>query len=107
MQKFLSIPITATGETSQLVAVDGIVLIEQASTTTVTIVYGNAAAQDVVTLTIGAAMAANDVTVRDRIQDSIIEALQTSWVKPKKEVSLTGLTNAAGGAVTITGIAIA
>ena len=75
MQKFLSIPITATGETSQLVAVDGIVLIEQASTTTVTIVYGNAADQDVVTLTIGAAMAANDVSVRDRIQDSVIDLL--------------------------------
>ena len=107
MQKFLSIPITATGETSQLVAVDGIVLIEQASTTTVTITYGNAAAQDVVTLTIGAAMAANDVTVRDRIQDSVIAALQTSWTNPKYDVTVSDLTVAAGGAVTITGIAIA
>tara|TARA_R110001632_G_scaffold221243_1_gene351619 strand:+ start:360 stop:683 length:324 start_codon:yes stop_codon:yes gene_type:complete len=107
MQKFLSIPITATGETSQIIAVDGIVLIEQASTTTVTITYGNAAAQDVLTLTIGAAMAANDVSVRDRIQDSVIEALQTSWTNPKYEVNLGGLTVAAGTAVTITGIAIA
>ena len=104
---FLSIPITATGETSQIIAVDGIVLIEQASTTTVTITYGNAAAQDVLTLTIGAAMAANDVSVRDRIQDSVIEALQTSWTNPKYEVNLGGLTVAAGTAVTITGIAIA
>lgn len=107
MQKFLSIPITATGETSQIIAVDGIVLIEQASTTTVTITYGNAAAQDVLTLTIGAVMAANDVSVRDRIQDSVIEALQTSWTNPKYEVNLGGLTVAAGTAVTITGIAIA
>ena len=107
MQKFLSIPITATGETSQIIAVDGIVLIEQASTTTVTITYGNAAAQDVLTLTIGAAMAANDVSVRDRIQDSVIEALQTSWTNPKYEVNLGGLTVAAGTAVTITAIAIA
>lgn len=107
MQKFLSIPITATGETSQIIAVDGIVLIEQASTTTVTITYGNAAAQDVLTLTIGAAMAANDVSVRDRIQDSVIEALQTSWTNPKYEVNLGGLTVAAGTAVTITGITIA
>ena len=107
MQKFLSIPITATGETSQIIAVDGIVLIEQATTTTVTITYGNAAAQDVLTLTIGAAMAANDVSVRDRIQDSVIEALQTSWTNPKYEVNLGGLTVAAGTAVTITGIAIA
>ena len=107
MKKFLSIPITATGETSQLIAVDGIILIEQASTTTVTITYGGAAAQDVVTLTIGAAMAANDVTVRDRIQDSVIDVLQQPWHKPSLDVSLLGLANAAGGAVTITGIAIA
>ena len=52
-------------------------------------------------------MAANDVSVRDRIQDSIVEALQTSWVKPKKEVSLYGLEDAVAAAVTITGIAIA
>ena len=97
MQKFLSIPITATGETSQLVAVDGIVLIEQATTETVTITYGNAAAQDVVTLTHGT-MAANDVTVRDRIQDSVIEALQTAWTNPKYTVSLSGLTLASGAA---------
>ena len=107
MQKFLSIPLTATGETSQLIAVSGIVLIEQASTTTVTITYGNAAAQDVVTLTLGAAMAANDVSVRDLIQDSVIEALQLPWQSPKLDVSLVGLTDNAGAAVTITGIAIA
>lgn len=106
MQKFLSIPITATGETSQLVAVGGIVLIEQASTTTVTITYGNAAAQDVVTIT-HTAMAANDVSVRDLIQDSVIAALQTSWVKPKYDVSLSGLVSAAAGAVDVSGIAIA
>ena len=91
MQKFLSIPITATGETSQLVAVDGIVLI----------------AQDVVTLTIGAAMAANDVSVRDRIQDSVIAALQTSWTNPKYDVTVNDLLDNAGATVTITGIAIA
>ena len=107
MQKFLSIPITAAGETSQLVAVSGIILIEQASTTTVTITYGNAAAQDVVTITLGAAMAANDVSVRARIQDSVIEALQLSWHKPSLAVSLLGVSDAAGAAVTVTGIAIA
>jgi len=107
MMKFLEFPITATGETSQLVAINGIILVEQASTTTVTLTYGGAAAQDVVTITLGAAMAANDVTARDRVQDSILEALQTSWVKPKKTVSLAGLLNGAGNPVVITGIAIA
>ena len=107
MTKFLSIPITATGETSQLVAVNGIILIEQATTQTVTITYGNATAQDVVTITLTAVMAANDVTVRDRIQDSVIDALQLSWHKPSLAVSLLGLTDAAGAAVTVSGIAIA
>ena len=107
MKKFLSIPITATGETSQLVAVDGIILIEQATTATVTITYGGAAAQDVVTITLDQVMAANDVTVRDRIQDSVIWALQTAWTEPSYTVSLTGLTDAAGAAAIVTGIAIA
>ncbi len=103
MQKFLSIPITATGETSQLVAVDGIILIEQASTTSVTIAYEGG---KVNTLTIGAAMATNDVTVRDRIQGAVISALQTSWTNPQFDVSLAGLVDNTGAAVTITGIAV-
>lgn len=107
MQKFLKIPITATGETSQLLAVNGIVIVEQASTTTVTVTYGGAAAQDVATITLGAAMAANDVTVRDRIQDSIESALQTAWNKPVYDVNVSDLTNAAGDPVTVTGIAVA
>ncbi len=101
MQKFLSIPITSSNETSQLVAVDGIILIEAASPTTVTITYGNAAAQDVVTLTHGMLAAVDTVSVRDRIQDSVIAALQTSWTNPKYDVNLSGLS------VVITGIAIA
>ena len=52
-------------------------------------------------------MAANDNTVRDRIQDSVISALQTSWTNPKYEVSLSGLTDAAGAAVTVTGVDVA
>lgn len=106
MQKFLSIPITATGETSQLVAIDGIVLIEQSNPASVSITYGGAAAQDVVVLTLGAAQAANDVSVRDKIQDSVIAALQTSWLQPKYDVSLVGLEDATGAAVIVTNIAI-
>lgn len=107
MKKFLSFPITATGETTQLLAVDGIIIVEQASTTTVTVTYGNAAAQDVATITFGAAFAANDVSARDRVQDSIIAALQTSWTNPKYDVNLGGLADATGVAAEITGIAIA
>ena len=107
MKKFLSFPITGTGETSQLLAVDGIIIVEQASTSTVTVTYGNAAAQDVATITFGAVFAANDNTARDRVQDSIIAALQTSWTNPKYDVSLSGLVDNLGAAATITGIAIA
>ena len=108
MKKYLSFPITATGETTQLVAVDGILIVEQASTQTVTITYaGSAAATDVVTITFTAVFAANDNSARDRVQDSIIEALTTSWTNPKYDVSLGGLVSAAGAAATISGIAIA
>jgi hypothetical protein len=108
MQKFLSIPITATGETRQLLAADGVVIVEQTAATTVTVAYnfttGTTPAVATITHT---EMAANDVTVRDRIQDSIIAALQTSWTNPKYDVSLGGLESLAGGAVTITGIVLA
>jgi hypothetical protein len=108
MKKFLSFPITATGETSQLLAVDGVIIVEQASTTEVTVTYaGSAAATDVATITFGVAFAANDVSARDRVQDSIIAALQTSWTNPRYEVSLEGLVDNAGAAAEITGITVA
>lgn len=106
MRKFLSIPITATGETAQLVGIENIALIEQSLVTAVTITYtSGSAGADVITIT-HTEMDADDVTVRDRIQDSVIAALQTSWTNPKYDVSLAGLESAAGGAVTVTGIAI-
>jgi hypothetical protein len=108
MIKFLEFPITATGETSQLVCINGVILVEQASTTTVTLTYGSGSASaDVVTITLAVAMAANDVSVRDRIQYSIIEALQSPWTKVKKTVSVADLVDGAGVQVAITGIAIA
>ena len=55
MQKFLSIPVT--GEQNQLVSCNNIKLIEQASTTTVTVTYG---AGKVTTLTHGASSGGSD-----------------------------------------------
>tara|TARA_R110002050_G_scaffold3258_4_gene17261 strand:+ start:1175 stop:1495 length:321 start_codon:yes stop_codon:yes gene_type:complete len=106
MIKYLEIPITATGETFQLVAINGVIAVEQASTTTVTLAY-NAAGPVVATLTLGAAMAANDNTVRDAVQDAMITALQTGWTSPKFRLSLEGLEDAAAAQVTITGIVVA
>jgi hypothetical protein len=107
MKKFLSFPITATGETTQLLSIDGLIIVEQASTTTVTLTYaGSAAATDIATITFAVAFAANDNSARDRVQDSVIAALQTSWTNPKYDVSLTGLVDNLGAAATISGITI-
>lgn len=105
MEKFISLPVT--NEPNQLVSANGIKLIDQASTTTVTITYGGAAAQDVITIT-HTALAAGDESMQAFIQDSVIEALQTAWQKPSYAVIIpSDIVAAAGGAVTITGIAIA
>ena len=73
MQKFLSIPVT--NEQNQLVAIDGIALVEQGSTTTVVITYQGG---KVTTLT-HATAGSGDETQRDAIEDAIVEALQTKW----------------------------
>lgn len=76
MAKFLSIPVTSEG--NQLISADNIKLIEQASTTTVTVTYGGAAAQDVITIT-HAAIGASAYTMRDEIQDAVVKAHQSVW----------------------------
>jgi archaellum component FlaF (FlaF/FlaG flagellin family) len=89
MEKFLSIPVTS--EQNQLVSATGIVLIEQASTTTVTITYNGG---KVVTLTHATAGAGVE-TERDAIQNAVIAALQTPWYKVSYQV--TGLPFAVSG----------
>lgn len=85
MEKFLKIPVT--GEQFQIVSATGIVLIEQASTTTVTIAYKGDAGTDVVTITHAASAGAGDETMRDAIQDAVIAALQTPWYNVAYTVS--------------------
>lgn len=77
MAKFLSIPVAS--EQKQLVSADGIILLEQASTTTVVITYASAKA---VTVT-HAASAAGSEEVRDYLQDSIVFAQQQPWHQVK------------------------
>lgn len=74
MQKFLSIPVT--NEQNQLVAIDGILLVEQGTQTTVVITYQGG---KVTTITHATSSAATDETQRDAIEDAIVEALQTKW----------------------------
>tara|TARA_R100000697_G_scaffold109268_1_gene125073 strand:+ start:144 stop:464 length:321 start_codon:yes stop_codon:yes gene_type:complete len=105
MQKFLSFPID--GGTPQLLSINGVITVLQASTSTVTLTYyGSDANTDVATITFSAAFAASDESAKDRIQDSILTALQTSWKSPKYDVDLTGLVDATGAAATISSIAI-
>jgi hypothetical protein len=76
MQKFLAIPVT--DQQQQLVAIQNIVLVEQASTTTVTISYEGG---QVVTLTHAAAGAGVE-TQRDAVEASIQSALIRPWNEP-------------------------
>jgi hypothetical protein len=93
MEKFLKIPVT--GEQTQLVSATGIVLIEQNSTTTIHVHYkGGSTATDVVTIT-HATAGAGDETMRDAIEDAVVEALQTPWYAVAYQVS--GLPYAVSG----------
>lgn len=84
MEKFLSIPVTS--EQRQLLSATGIVLIVQASTTTVTVHYKSSTGTDVVTIT-HAAAAAGSEAMRDAIQDAVVAALGTSWTYVAYEVN--------------------
>jgi len=92
MEKFLKIPVT--NEQEQLVSVLDVKLVEQASTTTVTLAYGSG---KVVTIT-HAAISASSEAMRDAVQDAMVEALATGWT----EVSYDYVPNSA-----VSGIAIA
>jgi hypothetical protein len=80
MEKFLSIPVT--NEQNQLVSANNVILVEQASTTTVTIAY---AGGKVVTLTHATAGAGVE-TERDAIQAAIVAALQSPWYSVSYQV---------------------
>ena len=74
MEKFLNVPVT--NEQKQLVSVLDVKLVEQASTSTVTLAYGSG---KVTTLTYTNALGAGVETYRDEVQDAIVEALATGW----------------------------
>jgi len=73
MEKFLSIPVTSEG--NQLVSVSGIKLIDAASATATdtTITYSGG---KVTTVTAAAQVA---FSMRDFLQDSMVEALRSPW----------------------------
>jgi len=78
---------SATASKSQLVSCVGIGLIEQASTSTVTITYDDAATVDVVTIT-HVPVASGSEAMRDALQNDVISALQTAWTSVSNSVEL-------------------
>lgn len=90
MAQFLSIPVTGKG--NQLISARGVLLVDQASTTTVTITYGSGSTgADVITLT--HATQASGVEMRNVIQDALVKAHEVGpdvvvSVTPTKAVSV-------------------
>jgi hypothetical protein len=85
MQKYLRIPVT--NEQTQLVGINGIILVEQTSTTTVSISYETSLMSSAGTAPLygrnivitHAAIGAGSEAVRDAIQNAIVAALQEPW----------------------------
>ena len=77
---------SGTVSNSQLVSGSGVLLVEQASTSTVTITYEGAAAADVVTLT-HTPVASGSEAVRDLIEESIVKGYSSSWTDVSHDVS--------------------
>lgn len=77
---------SGTVNNSQLVSGSGVLLVEQASTSTVTITYDAAAAADVVTLT-HTPVASGSEAVRDLIEDAIVKGYSSSWTDVSHDVS--------------------
>ena len=76
MEKFLSIPVTS--EQNQLLSATGIVLIEQETDATIHVHYKASTGTDVVTIA-HATAPSGDETMRDAIQNAVVDALTTSW----------------------------
>lgn len=77
MTKFFWLPVTS--EQNYLIPCNGVALVKQASTTTVTIALMSASTgTDIITIT-HATAGAGDETMKDWVQEQIVAALQTSW----------------------------
>ena len=77
---------SATISNNQLVSGSGVLLVEQATTSTVTITYDGAASADVVTLT-HVPVASGSEAVRDLIEDAIAKGYSSSWTDVSHDVS--------------------
>jgi len=95
--------VTVKNEQTQLVRINDVIIVEQGSTTTVTLTYVGG---KVVTINHDA-MAANNEEIRDRIESTIVDALQTKWRDVVHPLSLAGITDVGGAVPEVTSIDIA
>ncbi len=101
MQKYLSILVK--NEQRQLAGISEVVIVEQASTTKVEMIYSSGKKIEINHDT----MAANNEEVRDAVEDAMITALQLSWQNPSSNLDLGGINNAAGNPVEVTSLSFA
>ena len=95
--------VTVKNEQTQLVRINDVIIVEQGSTTTVTLTYVGG---KVVTINHDA-MAANNEEIRDRIESTIVDALQTKWRDVVHPLFLAGITDVGGAVPEVTSIDIA
>jgi len=101
MQKYLSILVK--NEQRQLAGINEVVIVEQASTTKVEMIYSSGKKIEINHDT----MAANNEEVRDAVEDAMITALRLSWQNPSSNLDLGGINNAAGNPVEVTSLSFA
>lgn len=101
MQKYLSILVK--NEQRQLAGINEIVIVEQASTSKVEMIYSSGKKVEIN----HDVMAANNEEVRDAVESAMMIALQQSWQKPSYELSLANINNAAGNPVEVTSLSFA
>jgi|TARA_B100001758_G_scaffold243051_1_gene252241 hypothetical protein len=92
MEKFLKVNVESAGGPTQLVSIKDLKLIEQPTTTTVTLAYGSG---KVITLTWP--NGESEPALLNSVQNAVKEALALGWTEvavpyvPKKDGYLTGL----------------
>ena len=52
-------------------------------------------------------MAANNEEIRDRLQEHVVACLEQSWTNVTNQVTFNGISDAAGGVVEVTSLAVA
>jgi|TARA_Y100000289_G_scaffold55004_1_gene57786 hypothetical protein len=95
--------VTVKNEQTQLVRINDIIIVEQAADNKVEITYVGGKKVTINHDT----MAANNEEVRDRVESTIVDALQTKWRDVVHPLSLAGIADTGGAVPEVTSIDIA